>query len=236
MNSPTSPLSDRPDRDDPLFWFSQSLDGRLTDAERAKLDEALAGSPALRAQAAELAWIHDLMAGSGEALPDIDSPAFVQLATASATTPRAEESDQVDRWLEAFSKSKPEVDSDAFVRSVLAKTVAVSVRRTLGPRWLSRYRSLAVAASLLVALTGYMGYRATRDRDDRPTGRSIVKYDRWPAPELGSASAAGTRSNVIAFAMSESVRSGGPVRRDRVEIIVVGAEDVDGWSDSGPPL
>ncbi len=239
MNS-TVQYGENPDRDDPLFLFSQSLDGPLTVKEQARLDEALAGSPALQAQAAELAWVHGLILESGNDVPEIDSPIFVELATATAACDDDAALAVVDRWLDSYGEEPPEVDSDAFVRSVLAGVATSPIRRAARPWTLRPYVSLAAAASVLLAVIGYMGYRSDPQDSARLTGRTIVTYDQMAGARVADASQGGTRKNIVAYAMTEPDRAGASARwssrSDRVEIIVVGSDVRGGWSEPLPPL
>lgn len=148
------------DNFDPLFLVSRQLDGDLTEAEALVLDAALAASPELRAEAAQMAAAHGLVDQWAREIPSVDEAALAHRVLAIV---RAEATDRqfadVDALLHRWSQPVT-FNERAFTQNVAKKLRAEKSRSRLR----LAYRTavpLAMAAAVAIAVTGSFWLSAT---------------------------------------------------------------------------
>jgi anti-sigma factor RsiW len=140
--------------DDPLFALSRSLDEKLPEGERRRMDEALAASEALRAEAESLRATDRLVKRWASAAPELDWGRHAALIEAQAPDDDSEELNRLDRLLERWGRTVPPLDEGSFTAAVMAR-VRSERRRAARSSLLYRIGApLAAAAAVAIAITG----------------------------------------------------------------------------------
>jgi len=140
---------------DPAFLLSRSLDDELTDDERRRLDEALASSPSLQAEAEKLRALDRLIKhwGAQQAALDLDHHAALIIAQ-TAGDDDADKLKKVDQLIERWASKNVLFDADRFTAVVMDR-VAQELDREMRRGWIFRLGApLAAAAAVVFAVIG----------------------------------------------------------------------------------
>ncbi len=186
--------------DDPLFALSRSLDEELPEDVRQKMEEALAASEALRAEAESLRATDRLVKRWASPPADLDWGRHAALIEAQAPGDDSEELDKLDRLLERWGRTVPLLDEGSFTAAVMAK-VRLERRRAARSSMLFRLGApLAAAAAVAIAITGslwlmpsgepipYVNYARELSTDRVDAGRpsvTVVSFVRTPVEQAG---------------------------------------------------
>lgn len=139
--------------DDPAFLLSRSLDEELSEPERQRLEDALARSQTLRADAGQFRALHRLMKRWGRQPADIDFAHHAALIAAQTADEDSEALRNVDRLLARWGSRRVALDEGKFVDAVMSR-VLPHPTRALRTRLIFRLAvPLAAAAAVAVALT-----------------------------------------------------------------------------------
>lgn len=149
--------------DDPLFAVSRSLDEDLPEDERRKMEEALAASESLRAEAEALRATDRLVKRWASTPAELDWRRHAELIEAQATGEESKELEKVDHLLGRWGRTEPLLDEDAFAAAVMAK-VRSEGRRSMRSSLLFRLGApLAAAAAVAIAITGSLWLRPSSE-------------------------------------------------------------------------
>ena len=216
--------------DDPSFLLSRALDEELTEAQRRRLEEALADSPALRLEASTLRSVDRLLKGWAGQRIKIDEAAFEAGVLARvADEAHGEALGKVDNLLKRWSRHRPVVDEEAFVQAVLGQ-IGPTVRVTPWRRRILRLGlPLAAAAVVAIAVTARIGLTPAHAPVVRVAiGRTL------PAP--GGSQDHGRAQPVVSFARAPVDVSPTPFAEPGVSFIAVGASPIATNRKEGYPL
>lgn len=139
--------------DDPALLISRGLDQDLSEAERRRLDEALAESPALRAEAEQFRAVDELVKRWASRSADVESTPFVKTVLAAVESEDDHDLHQIDRWLRGLGRDAVDVDTEEYTAQVLSR---LSLRKRQPPRRPLIFRlgvPLAAAAALAMLVT-----------------------------------------------------------------------------------
>ncbi len=211
-----------------MFLFSRGLDESLSEAERERLDAALAASDAQRSEAGKLRAVAEAIRDWGSRPPDLDWNGHEAAILARI----AETSDdaalrKVDRLLKRWGSDGPAADEDEFVTAVMTEVRRGERHSRRHPLILRLWAPLAAAAAVAVLLTAPVWFTASR--------APIVQVAIGPAVGViapSSEAAPGSRV-VVSFRREEAIPT--PVEAG-ISFATVGASPVVGGSVEGPPL
>ena len=172
--------------DDPAFLASRALDGDLSAKERQRLEEALAASKDLRAEAEQLRNIDRLVKRWGRDSAELDWVTYARLIHARV---EAEDGDldTVDRLIEHWGREPVEFDERAFTGAVMAAVRSQQHRTPMRSVIFRIGAPLAAAAAVAIAVSGWFWAKAPRDvgrPDDLPDQRLVVLFDRTPVAPI----------------------------------------------------
>lgn len=138
---------------DPLFLVSRDIDGDLSADERERLNQLLAASPALQAEADQIRRVSRWVKSTARSAAQIDWKTHEQLILAEiGAEPR--EMSGVDALLADFAKREPVYDEGALVRGVLSRIAPAASVKQRGWRSIARIGApLAAAAAVVLAVT-----------------------------------------------------------------------------------
>ena len=128
------------------------MDGDLSDAERAQLEQLLSANESLRREAAELQKVGGWVFACRQSQPQIDWKSHAKLAQAAIDA----ESDLagVDHLLSRWGGQVPLYDERALVKGVMARIAPARQAARARWRYVARLGApLAAAAAIVVALT-----------------------------------------------------------------------------------
>lgn len=224
--------------DDPAFLASQNLDESLSCDDRKTLDRVLESSASLRADAAAMATVDELVKrwGAGEAELDWSSYAALVLARVEAGD-QSSELEKVDELLGRWTGMDADWDEEAFTASVMAR-VCESERRPIVRRLFFPWGApLAAAAVLALAIVGVPWGNAPDQRISRVVFEqsvSAVETPRGLKPASWDGERASGRS-IVSFertVVADSVWSGDSVG---ISIGSVGVGPMVGWGGQDSP-
>lgn len=138
---------------DPLFLVSRSLDGDLSAAEQFRLDEALAASVELRAEADRLGTVARLIEARRTTHAQIDWNTHEKLVLTEIAhgTPGLAD---VDQLLHDWSARRPQYDERQLADGIMARIAPARVRSRSKWRIVARLGApLAAAAAVVLAVT-----------------------------------------------------------------------------------
>ena len=215
---------------DPEFVVSREIDGDLSEDERRRLDEALAGSASLRAQRDKLRALDALVSKWAKRHADLDWETHGRLVGADLT---GETDDgklkEVDRLLDGWSRRTESVDSDAFATAVMAR-IAPQRKRPMLRRMIFRLGvPVAAAALLAVGVTARFWFAASLEPVTRVTIRQPVYMQ--TATDSGAAPIV-----VVSFARTATGASGAAQGSPGISYMTLGAEPLVGSWDYSAPL
>lgn len=216
--------------DDPSFLLSRALDEELTEIQRQRLEEALAGSPALRLEASTLRSVDRLLKGWAGRRIKFDETAFEAGVLARvADEAHGEALGKVDSLVERWSRHRPVVDEEAFVQEVLGQ-IGPTDRVAPWSRWVVRLGlPLAAAAVVAIAVTARIGLTPAHAPVVRVAiGRTL------PAPD--GPRDHGRAQPVVSFARAPVDVSPTPFAEPGVSFIAVGASPIATNREEGFPL
>ncbi len=216
--------------DDPSFLLSRALDEDLTEAQRRRLEEALAASSSLRLEASTLRSVDRLLNRWAGRRMKIDGTGFETGVLARvADEAHGVALGKVDNLLERWGRNRPVVDEKAFVQAVLGQ-IRPSDRAAPWRRRIVRVGlPLAAAAVVAIAVTAKIGLMPAHAPVVRVAiGRTV------PAP-------GGPRDHeharpVVSFARAPVDASSAPLPEPGVSFIAVGASPITTNREEGFPL
>jgi len=158
-------MTDEPyNPEDAALLFSRSLDEDLSDEQQERLDQALAKSDALRAEADELRSVDRLMKEWGAQPAKLDWEPYA--ATIRARIDAEGDEDElrkVDEWIKRWGEKAVPVDEESFTRRVMA---GIEPSRGRSPVFALVFRIGApLAAAAAIALTLTATFWSGQDRD-----------------------------------------------------------------------
>jgi hypothetical protein len=136
---------------DPEFLMSRDLDQDLSENERRRLQEAADHSPALRAQAAQLCRLDQLLRRWGDSTHEAGSRDLAPTIVARLAREQAE-SPEIDRILTRWAATDVNVEND-FASAVMARLRAERRQPVWSRRVLRIGAPLAAAAAIAIAVT-----------------------------------------------------------------------------------
>ncbi len=220
-------MTDRPHNpNDPAFLFSRSLDEELSEPDRKRLEEALASSEALRAEADQLAAVDRLVKRWGLWKVDLDWENHAKLLSAEAAG-EAEGLGEIDSLIERWGADEVVLNWERFTDAVMAEVTQV---RHPQPRRRLIFRlaaPLAAAAAIAIAVTGTFWQVSTV--------QPIAVVRIGPEVESGGAGSGSGRA-VVRFARASARPPVGPPPTPGISFISVGSEPMQAWSEECPPL
>ena len=179
---------------DSAFLLSRSLDEELTEEEQQRLDEALAQSASLRADAERLRVLDRLVKrwGARRAALDFEGHAALILAQATAGDD-ADALERVDQLIARWGSTEVAFDADRFTSAVMNR-VALESGWEKQRVWIFRLGApLAAAAAIVLAVIGSVWWGAQREAVCR------IEFDRRVAMVDASTDVAEPRSAVVSF-------------------------------------
>lgn len=225
-------MTDAPyNADDLGFLLSRSLDERLSDADRVRLETALAADAKLADEARALRRTDALLKALSADAVSVDGAEFasgVMARVAEAAEERAAGLEGVDNVLGRWAKDSPKFDEKAFAASVMRE-----VRRsTVSPTWhriVGRVGiPVALAASILFAVTLSLWVPFVA----KPV--AVVQYGAMVSGDGGRVRV--VESSVVVFETSSSSDAADCVDRSSVAYLSVGSEPVDEAPEEVPPI
>ena len=214
---------------DPAFLFSRSLDEELSEPDRKRLQDALASSEALRAEADELAAVDRLVKRWALSSAELDWENHAKLLSAEAVG-EAEGFGEIDSLLARWGDEKAALNWEQFTDAVMTQVTRLRHPR---PRRRLIYRlaaPLAAAAAIAIVVTGTFWQVSTV----QPIAVVVIGPEVEPGG-MGSGPV-GTGRAVIRFARA-SIRSPiEPHATPRISFISVGSEPMQTWFEEYPPL
>jgi len=225
-------MTDAPyNADDPGFLLSRSLDERLSEGDRLRLDEALAADANLADEASALRRTDALLKRIGREAVGVDASVFeatIAARVAEAAEERAADLEGVDDVLGRWAKQSPTYDEQA-----LATSVMLEVRRSkVSPFWQRTVGRvgvpIAIAASILFAVTLplWVPFLA------KPV--AVVQYGAMVSGNGGRERV--VESSVVVFVTAASGDAADCADRTSVAFLSVGSEPVDEASEEVPPI
>ena len=214
---------------DPEFLVSREIDGDLSEDERRRLGEALAGSESLRAERDRLRTLDALVSKWAKRQANLDWETHGKLVGADLT---GETDDgklkKVDRLLDEWSRRTETVDSDAFATAVLAR-IAPQRKRPMLRRMIFRVGVPAAAAALLaVAVTVRFWFAASRE----PVTTVTIRQPAYVQTAMDDGAAPIV---VVSFARTATGASGVAQESPGISYMTLGAEPlVRSWDYSAP--
>ncbi len=216
--------------DDPSFLLSRALDEELTEAQRHRLEEALAASPALQLEARTFRSVDQLLKRWAGRRIKIDETAFEAGVLARvADEAHGEALGKVDSLLEQWGRHRPVVDEKDFVQAVLDQVRPTGRVAPWRRRILRVGLPLAAAAVVAIAVTARIGLKPAHAPVVRVAiGRTV------PAP--GGPRDRGRAQQVVTFTRAPVEVSPTPFAEPGVSFIVVGASPIATNQNEGFPL
>ncbi len=218
--------------DDLGFLLSRSLDERLSETDRVRLETALAADAKLAGEASAFRRTDALLKGLSADTVSVDGAEFetgVMARVAEAAEERSAGLEGVDDVLGRWAKQLPTYDEKAFATSVMRE-----VRRSkVSPLWHwahGRMRApMAIAAAILFAVTLPLWVPFIA----RPV--AVVRYGGMVSGDGGRVRV--VESSVVVFVTSSSSTDAADCAdRTSVAYLSVGSEPVDEASEEGPPI
>jgi hypothetical protein len=215
--------------DDPAFLISRSLDDDLPEAERRRLDEALAQSESLRSEATKFEAVDRLVQRWGRRSVELDWRSHAALTQAGAAEGTGETgSRKIDDLLRRWGGRSDEVEAVDLTVGVLAKIRGE--RRLATPlRYLLRIGlPLAAAAAIILTVTTTTWFAPAPQPICRiaigPSSRTTMGV----APEAASAV-------VVSFARSTEALAASPTAPS-IGFMTIGVEPIGAGSEESAPL
>ncbi|MGB0715500.1 MAG: hypothetical protein ACPGXK_06465 [Phycisphaerae bacterium] len=242
----------QPNHTDPLFLFSQSLDGQHdpsispddgTQGTASTGAGGFADSSAFADECRKLEQVDEWVTAWGAVTPDVDSDVFRELVLAQSGNEgmTSDEEAKLSAWLEARSDESITVDGPEFRAGVLSRLEAddgmgrraTDGRRQTGvPRRILRV-GIPFAAAAAIVFGFVMAYQANFFGGVAPTGANVIVYAGAEPAAVDMAESVATslgRGNRVSYVMNDD-RSG--VDR-RVSIVTVSTHR--GVQEEVPPL
>ncbi|MFH1111035.1 MAG: hypothetical protein V1790_17830 [Planctomycetota bacterium] len=215
--------------DDPAFLISRALDDDLPEAERRRLDEALAQSESLRTEALKFEAVDRLVQRWGRRSVELDWRSHAALTQASAVEGMGETgSRKIDNLLRRWGGRSDEVEAVDLTVGVLAR-IRGERRRATPQRYLLRIGlPLAAAAAIVFTATTTTWFAPPPQPICRvaigPSARTVTRV----APEAGSAV-------VVSFARSTEALAASP-GAPSIGFATIGVEPIGAGSEESAPL
>jgi len=215
--------------DDPAFLISRALDDDLPEADRRRLDEALAQSESLRTEALKFEAVDRLVQRWGRRSVELDWRSHAALTQASAAEGKGETgSRKIDDLLRRWGGRSDEVEAVDLTVGVLAK-IRGERRHATPQRYLLRIGlPLAAAAAILLTVTTTTWFAPPPQPICRvaigPSSRTTTRV----APETGS-------TDVVSFARPTEVAAASPTAPS-IGFATIGVEPIGAGSEESAPL
>lgn len=225
-------MSDTPyNPDDPALLISRGMDQDLSEAEQRRLDEALAESPALRAEAEQIRAIDALVKRWAARSAEVESTPFVETVLAAVELEDDHDLRQIDRWLRGFGRDELNVDSEEYTAEVLAKLKSRQRRPQRRPLVFRLGVPLAAAAALAFAVTAPRWWPLA---DTQP--RCRIEIARGAFMSDGDVDPSGRAAAVVTIARLPRKLASAQSTRSGVSLVAFGSEPVADAFEEVPPL
>ena len=215
---------------DSAFLASRSLDEQLSTSERQRLDDAMAASESLRAEAEEIRAIDRLVKRWGIGEVELDWATHGKLIEAKALSRPDDDRDcKLDELLERWAGVSARIDDEEFTAAVMARVP--SRRHRVWRRSLVFRLSVPLAAAAAVALV----VTGTLLDWSSPSPRVEISIrQRHAAVESPSEP---TRVAMVSFRREPAVGFAPEPTSPGISFMVVGASPLpEDWPDEVPPL
>ncbi len=215
--------------DDPAFSISRALDDDLPEAERRRLDDALAQSESLRSEASKFETVDRLVQRWGRRSVELDWRSHAALTQASAAEGKGETgSRKIDDLLRRWRGRSDEVEEVDLTVGVRTK-IRDERRRATPQRYLLRIGlPLAAAAAIILTVTTTMWFAPPPQPICRvaigPSSRTTTRV----APETGS-------TDVVSFARPTEALAASPTAPS-IGFATIGVEPIGAGSEESAPL
>jgi len=215
---------------DPEFLVSRMIDGDLSDNEQRQLQQALAGSKSLRAEAEKMQAVAALVGRWAGRPPELDWATHAKLIGAGV---EGETDDtalgQIDDLLARWGRRSEGIDEETFTAGVMARIRGRRRRASLRRLVLRVGVPLAAAALLAVAVTGRLWVTVPHERTAKvvlgPAAGAWFSPGGGPEPRM-----------VVSFAQTTASSPTAAEEPPGITYITLGASPVAGSWDEGAPL
>jgi anti-sigma factor RsiW len=215
--------------DDPAFLISRALDDDLPEAERRRLDEALAQSESLRSEVSKFEAVDRLVQRWGRRSVELDWRSHAALTQASAAEGTGETgSRKIDELLRRWGGRSDEVEAVDLTEGV-QEEIRGERRRATPQRYLLRIGlPLAAAAAIILKVTTTTWFAPPPQPICRvaigPSSRTMTRV----APETGS-------TDVVSFARPTEALAASP-GVPSIGFATIGVEPIGAGSEESAPL
>ena len=226
-------MSEKPyNADDPAFLFSRSLNEDLSEAERRRLEEGLASSAGLRAEADELAAVDGLIKRWGAAKVELDWEPHAALIQEQAIG-QDDGLGRIDALLGRWRGKQVDLDWERFTDEVIAR-VEVEGRPALWRRPLFHFAApLAAAAAIVLAVNSGFWWSPPVE-PAHPV--SVVVIGPQVSPNHGIGGPAGQGRVQVSFARAPAGSVEELPRQPRISFVSVGSTTPADWVAESAPL
>ena len=211
--------------DDPEFLASRALDEDLSTDEQQRLEEELAVSDELRAEAKLLGAVDHLIRQWGGDEVELDWETYAKLVQARIESLGEEEDlHKVDEVLAQWAATRAETDGERFIATVMRRVRAEAPQRSWRGVVFRIGTPLAAAAAVAIAVTASFWSAASRE--------TVCEVTVGPGTCLVEASP----SAVVRFDRTPVERAEGEGQTPRMSLLAMGSSPVIAESPEAPPL